>query len=88
AYTVSGSWSEGSVTWNTRPGYTGTAATTTSGPGWCSWTVTAHVGAMYSGTKNGFVLMDANAGSAFQWQIYWSRESGAANTPQLIVNWG
>ena len=85
---VTAAWNE-TVTWNTQPATTGTAATATSSTtvGWRTWTITAIVQAMYSGTNNGLLPRDAteNASTA-QDQRYHSRE--AANDPELVVTFG
>jgi signal peptidase I len=88
-YRNSGSWTEYGVTWNNMPGYTGAAATTAAGSGWITWTVTDHVNAMYSGSNNGFLVMDLNEGDWGSWlqqQRYSARESD--NSPQLVLTWG
>ena len=88
-YRNSGSWAEGSVTWNNMPGYTGTAATAAAGTGWISWTVTAHVAAQYSGNNHGFLVMDnyeADPSSDRDNQRYHSREG--TQVPELIITWG
>jgi signal peptidase I len=88
-YRNSGSWSEGGVTWNNMPGYTGTAVTTSSGYGWLEWTVTDHASVMYSGSNYGFLIMDYNEGdpgSNQETQRFATRESGTY--PELVITWG
>jgi large repetitive protein len=75
------------VTWNNRPGTTGAPATSASGSGWRSWTVTSLVQSMYSAANDGFVLKDQTEGVGSFRQNYASRED-APNDPQLVVNWG
>lgn len=86
---ASASWTEGTVTWATQPGTAGTAVTTASGTGWRSWTVTAHVNALYSGSNTGFVVRDANESPLLQSyeQVFASRTAGASQ-PELIVTFG
>ncbi len=88
-YRNSGSWAEGSLTWNNMPGYTGTAVTTAATAGWTEWAVTDHVSAMYSGTDNGFLIMDhyeTDSGSNMERQRYRAREGSP--DPQLVITWG
>lgn len=86
---ASASWTEGAVTWATQPGTTGTAVTTASGTGWRSWTVTAHVIAMYGGADNGFVVRDTAESPLLQsyTQIFASR-TAATDRPELVVTFG
>jgi len=88
AYRAAASWSEGTVTWSTGPGSTGSAATSPSGTGWRTWDVTSQVQAMYSpGPNDGFLVRDQTEDSAASpEQKYESREN--TNDPELIVNWG
>ena len=82
-------WDEGTVTWNTGPGATGTAAgsLTLGVAGWQEWTVTAQVIAQYA-SNNGFVVRDGTEGAVLPLQqIYRSRESGT-NRPELVVTFG
>lgn len=59
---LNGSWTETGVTWNNQPSTTGSAASSSSpsSAGTQSWSVTSEVQAMYSGTNNGFLLMDSS----------------------------
>lgn len=85
---ITGSWTEGAVTWNNQPATTGTDAATAasgSGAGYREWTVTAQVAAMYSATNNGFYVDDISGLSLLApEQIYDSREAGA-NHPELVL---
>jgi len=86
-YRNSAAWTETGVTWSNMPGYTGTAATATSGTGWRQWTVTDLVSSMYSGSNYGFLVKDHNeTDTSPNQQRYQSREG--TNSPELIVNWG
>ncbi len=53
-YRAAAAWNENSVTWNTRPGTTGTAVGTASlvAAGWQTWTVTAQVAAQFPAANN------------------------------------
>jgi len=87
---VTSAWTQGAVTWNTKPSTTGTAAVTiTSGTGYREWVVTTQVATMYSsGSNNGFMVSDASGLSLLSpEQIYNSDESGT-NKPQLVVTYG
>jgi hypothetical protein len=89
AYRAAASWTETGVSWLNQPSTAGTAATAASGNGWREWTVTAHVGAMYSGANEGFVLRDQSedAGGAGATQTYRSREDGS-DIPELVLRFG
>lgn len=92
-YRAAATWNEGTVTWNTRPGTTGTAVGSASlgAAGWQQWTVTTHVIAQYT-TNNGFVVRDSaeSATPGQQQQVYRSREAGGTpnNRPELVVTFG
>ena len=85
AFQVGAAWAETTVTWNTQPATTGTAATTTSAAGWRSWDVGTQVQAMYSGANNGFLVRDSSeTGGAQRWfSRFDSREN--TNKPQLVI---
>jgi hypothetical protein len=87
AYRADASRSETAVTWNNRPGTTGVPATSASGLGWRSWSVTAIFQSMYSAANHGFVLKDQTEEVGSFRQNYSSRED-TPNDPQLVVNWG
>jgi len=78
-------WTQTGATWNVQPTSTGTAVTTTSALGWNSWTVTALVQAIYSGSDFGFIVRDQteSAPGAGFFQQYQSFES--ATDPELLV---
>jgi hypothetical protein len=92
-YRAATAWNEGTVTWTTRPGTTGTAVGSASlgATGWQQWTVTAHVVPQYT-TNDGFVIMDRTEGAngSGQQQVYRSRETGGIpnNRPELVVTFG
>jgi len=86
-YQANASWTENGVTWNNRPGQTGTAVTSTPATTQ-TWDVTAHVQAQYAGTNNGFVVRDHSEGSGTNQQNYDSRTKSGGSPPQLIVTWG
>jgi hypothetical protein len=89
AFRANGAWDEGTLTWNNQPGGTGSAATSSSGTGWRSWTVTTHVQQMYSGTNNGFMLRDLteNDGITGHSQNYRSSED-TVDRPELVITVG
>jgi large repetitive protein len=88
ALRINAAWTENGVTWSNQPATTGTAATTTSGTGYRTWTVTTQVAAMYSGANNGFLIRDATENGTGQEQQFHARENGAGNPPQLILTFG
>jgi hypothetical protein len=84
ALRLTGSWSEGGITWANQPSTTGAAATTSSGSGWRQWSVTGQVIAMYApGAEHGFLIRDANEGNDHE-QTFSSKEKGQ-NAPQLVI---
>jgi signal peptidase I len=88
AYRAESSWTEAGAVWINQPAVVGSASTTTSGLGWRTWDVTAHVQTMYSGPNYGFIVKDAAEGSLLaSLQEFSSRES-STNPPELVVNWG
>lgn len=83
-------WAETTVTWNSQPATTGTAATTASGTGLRSWTVTSQVQAMYTSASpnNGFLVKDqTESSSSAKTQVYSTREA-TSNKPTLEVTFG
>jgi hypothetical protein len=86
ALRVSGTWTEGGVTWTNQPGTTGAAASTTSGLGYRTWDVGAQVQAMLdAGINDGFLIRDALENQDSEQSLH-SREKGS-NLPQLVVAW-
>ena len=86
-YRAGGSWTEGAVTWDSRPAVAGSAASAASASGWINWDVTAQVDAMYSGANNGFIVRDADETAlTAKLQTYQARE-GVLDTqdPELVV---
>jgi large repetitive protein len=88
ALRINAAWTENAVTWTNQPATTGTAATTTSGTGYRTWTVTTQVAAMYSGTNNGFLIRDATENGTGQEQQFHAREKAPDNPPQLVLTFG
>ncbi|SDU85946.1 right-handed parallel beta-helix repeat-containing protein [Jiangella alkaliphila] len=87
AIRVAAPWTESAVTWGNQPATTGTPATTASGSGWRTWTVTTQVTAMYTANaEHGFLIRDASENNDHE-QQFRSRESGS-NTPQLVLSIG
>jgi hypothetical protein len=83
ALQLSGTWSEGGVTWGNQPTTTGTAATTTSGTGYREWNVASMVQGMITGTNNGFLIRDAVENQDAEQQFHAREESN--NRPQLVL---
>jgi len=89
ALRIDSAWTEGAVTWNTRPSTTGAAANTSSGTGYLEWAVTSQVTSMYSGPNYGFLVRDSGSVAllgSFE-QQFTSREAGT-NPPQLVITYG
>jgi large repetitive protein len=88
ALRINAAWTENGVMWSNQPATTGAAATTTSGTGYRTWTVTTQVAAMYSGTNNGFLIRDATENGTGQEQQFHAREKAPDNPPQLVLTFG
>jgi hypothetical protein len=89
ALRLDGSWSEGSITWGNQPATTGPAATTASGSNWRQWTVTSQVQAMYAaGAHHGFLVRDATESGSGAEQVFYAREKGGGDRPQLVLTFG
>jgi hypothetical protein len=87
ALRVTGSWTEGGVTWDNQPATAGTPATAASGSGYREWDVKSQVKAMYdTSAPHGFLIRDAAEGQDSEQQFN-SREKGD-NVPQLVVTFG
>jgi hypothetical protein len=86
AFPLAASWMENAVTWNSLPGVSGAAATTSSGFGYREWTVTSQVQGMYTpGANHGFLIRDASENGGGFDQGFHSREKLADNPPQLVI---
>ena len=87
AFRAGASWLQGTVTWNSQPGVTGSAATTASGTGWREWDVTVQAQAMYAGSNHGFLIRDASESAVLAaTQVFSSLEG--ADPPELVVTFG
>jgi hypothetical protein len=87
AWRLASSWTESGVNWNNQPAMAGTAATSTNGSGWRTWTVTTMVEELYSIANHGFLLKDSSeeSGTGYE-QRYDSRED--VNDPELLITFG
>jgi hypothetical protein len=87
AWRAGAAWTEDTVTWNTQPPTTGTAATavTPGAPGWISFDVSSSVAAMYAGSDNGLLVKDSVEGTGANLDQSLSSRSGA-NPPELVLN--
>jgi hypothetical protein len=86
ALQLTGSWTEGAVTWANQPQTTGTAVTTSSGTGYLEWSVAGMVQAMYTSANNGFLIRDAAENQDAEQQFHSREES--TNRPQLVLTFG
>jgi hypothetical protein len=87
AFRLGGTFIEGGVNWGSQPATAGAGASapSRSSAGYVEWSVTSHVQAMYLGTNTGFQIRDASENGPGMDQSFNSREKGADNPPQLIV---
>lgn len=86
AYRAASSWVETTATWTNGPSTAGTPSSAASAVGWTQWNVASHVRTMYSGTNNGFLLVEASEGIDNALHSYSSREG--ANPPELVLDFG
>jgi hypothetical protein len=87
-YPVTGSWSESTLTWNTRPGYSatplGSFTATSTTAAWRELDVTAHVkGELSAGRRQIALALHAPAASVEKLMVN-SREA-STNQPELVV---
>ena len=89
---VTGSWSEGGITWNNQPGNTGNYGTQSgsrsdaSGKNY-TFNVTSLVNDWLSGTpNNGIVIVPTSTTDA--WFSLFSRENNASQGPRLVITYG
>jgi hypothetical protein len=93
ARNVASAWGETTVTWNTQPTWTATAAATTTSSGtagaWISFDVLALTQAQYAGTNYGyFVKHQTEAGAAASESVYSSGAAqGVTYWPALALTW-
>ena len=62
AYQITSSWTQSTVTWNTKPSFSGALLDyvdfdTSSQPGWYSWNITKAVKNWYEGTSANYGIM-------------------------------
>jgi hypothetical protein len=78
------------VNWSSQPTTTGTAATAASPSSatYVNWNVASQVEAMYSGANTGFLIRDSVENGPGMDQAFNSREKGADNPPQLVIQFG
>ncbi len=88
AFRAGSPWTEASVSWNTRPGPTGPAATTTTtASGWQTFDVTELVQDIYSYGDSGLIVRDRDEdGDPSAGQSFDSTEAGVATRPQLTLS--
>ena len=80
-----GSWAEGSVTWNSKPASADAlASASTSGQQWVTWDITGQVIEWYNGQTNSGLELGGPATDGYS--LYFrSRES--SDPPELVVNY-
>lgn len=87
-YRANGAWTEGTITWNTQPGYTGSPSTkVVSATGNNDWDVLSLVQTMYSGTNDGFLMRDqVEESTSTKEQRFSSSENGTSSRwPKLTL---
>lgn len=90
AFQAGSPWTDTSVTWNTRPGTTGSGtSTTTTTSGWQTIDVTTQIQDIYSYGDDGLIVRDASEGApSAAGQSFTSSKGDAAQEPQLVVSFG
>ena len=89
-YRITGSWSEGSVTWNNKPDYGGSYDSTSIKHGadvWCSWDVIDLVQEWVNGTYSNHGIMlrgPEQSGADSAWRSFSTREG--PHPPRLVVD--
>lgn len=94
AYRVTSSWSSGSITWNNKPGYSTSYASSTSsvlssGSSWYIMDVTSTVQHWVNGTYTnyGFVLIDNVENDADHWTTIYSSDAVSPHKPELYITY-
>ncbi|CAG0937568.1 tRNA3(Ser)-specific nuclease WapA [Thermoflexales bacterium] len=86
AYAALGTWSETTVTWNTKPTYsTDYGSQTVNGLGWHKWNVTSLAQQWKSGTRTNYGFLMAQSGTTFGTLDYDSSENASLRLPRLTV---
>jgi hypothetical protein len=83
---TSGAWSEGGVTWNSRPAATGPASSAVVRASSASWAVAGQLAAVASGGPVSFALRDAGEDRSDGGQTNFSDRDGR-KTPTLVLRW-
>jgi hypothetical protein len=89
AYRITDNWSEGSVTWNNRPGYGGSYGSQSivhSAWGWYEFDVTDLVSAWYDGTYTNHGIM-LRGPEILGWRGFGTRDAPYEYRPQLVVEY-
>ena len=84
-------WAAGTLNWSNQPTAVGTPVSSASlgAPGIQTWDVTAHTLLLYSGTNNGFVLLDQTEGQNGPFVQAYDEQSTAGGTPAVLrLTWG
>lgn len=92
AYRVTSPWSSSTITWNNKPGYTTTNASTIStlySNDWYRLNVTQIIQSWVSRSYSnyGFVLKDTNESNSNQWTTFYSSDAASPNKPELHINY-
>ncbi|CAG1771628.1 hypothetical protein BAC2_01842, partial [uncultured bacterium] len=86
AYAALGSWSEATVTWNTKPTYSSDyGSQTVNGLGWHKWNVTSLVQQWKAGTRTNYGFLLAQTGLTYGTLDYDSSENASLRIPRLTV---
>lgn len=90
AYRTTGSWTSSTLTWNNKPGYTTTDASTSAAlysDNWYRLYVTSIVKGWYAeaNINYGFVLKDTTESDNSQWTTFYSSDAASPNKPELHI---
>ena len=88
-YPATGTWSESTLTWNTRPGYVSTSplgalTATTTAAAWREVDITAHVRVEFAASRR-VVNLALHAGAASVEKLVVAAREAAGNRPELVI---
>jgi prepilin-type N-terminal cleavage/methylation domain-containing protein len=88
-YRITGSWTAGSVTWNTQPSINSTvlAANSTGGTGWKTWDLKTAIQAIANGTYTNYGWMLKSPSSNTRDTFTDNSSGGTSTGPQLVITY-
>jgi len=85
----SDTWSEGTLTWNTAPGFNSqaTASVSANATGWYVWEVTADAQAEYAGDRVLTEVLKAASEATVNWKYFVEKDCSSTYQPVLVVKY-